>query len=45
MMRLADRKLALEMTGADQPENPSPRKSWRAQWAARQVPSVRVQAA
>ena len=45
MMRPADRKLALEMVGPDQTENPSPRKSWRARWAARLVPSVGAKAA
>ncbi len=45
MMRPADRKLALEMVGPDQPETPSPRKSWRARWAARVVPAVRAKAA
>ncbi len=45
MMRPADRKLALEMVGSDQPENPSPKRSWRARWAARIAPSVGAKAA
>ncbi len=45
LMRLADRKLALEMVGPDQSGTPSPRKSWRARWAPRLVPSVRAKAA
>ena len=45
MMRLADRKLALEMVGSDQPENPSARKSWRARWASHVAPSVHAKVA
>ena len=45
MMRLADRKLALEMVGPDQPENPSDRKSWRARWASHVAPSVHAKVA
>ena len=45
MMRLADRKLALEMVGPEQIEPTTPRRSWRARWAARVVPSVRAHAA
>jgi len=45
MMRPADRKLALEMTGADPLAAPSPRRSWRARWAARLAPLFRSAAA
>jgi len=45
MMRTADRKLAMEMVGAAPTENPSPRRSWRARWAARLTPSVTTKAA
>ena len=45
MMRPADRKLALEMTGPDPGGAPSRRGSWREQWAARIVPLFRVKAA
>ncbi len=45
MMRPSDRKLALEMVGPEQTDHASPRRSWRARWAARLVPSVRANAA
>ena len=45
MMRPADRKLALEMTGPDPEAVPSPRRSWRARWAARIAPLLRATAA
>ncbi len=45
MMRPADRKLALEMTGPDPEAAPSPRRSWRARWAARIAPLLRATAA
>ncbi|MST93717.1 MAG: conjugative relaxase [Pedosphaera sp.] len=45
MMRPADRKLALEMTGPDPEAAPSPRRSWRARWAARIAPLLLAAAA
>jgi hypothetical protein len=45
MMRTADRKLAMEMVGADRNESPTPRRSWRARWAARPTPTVTPKAA
>jgi hypothetical protein len=45
MMRTADRKLAMEMVGAAPAESQSPRRSWRARWAARLTPSVTPKAA
>jgi conjugative relaxase-like TrwC/TraI family protein len=45
MMRLADRKLALEMVEPVQTETSSPRRSWRSRWAAQVTPSVRIRAA
>jgi conjugative relaxase-like TrwC/TraI family protein len=45
MMRTADRKLALELVGAEQVENPSPRRSWRARWSARVAPTLSPKAA
>jgi conjugative relaxase-like TrwC/TraI family protein len=45
MMRPSDRKLVLEMVGPDQTEQPTPRRSWRARWAARLSPTLRVKAA
>ena len=45
MMRLADRKLALEMVGPDQPENPSSRTSWRARWESHVAPAVHAKVA
>ena len=41
MMRLADRKLALEMVEPVQTETSSPRRSWRSRWATQVTPSVR----
>jgi conjugative relaxase-like TrwC/TraI family protein len=45
MMRPSDRKLALEMVGPDQTEQPTPHRSWRARWAARLSPTLRAKAA
>ena len=45
MMRTADRKLALELVGAEQVENPAPRRSWRARWASRVVATLSPKAA
>ena len=45
MMRTADRKLALELVGAEQIETPAPRRSWRALWAPRVAPSLSPKAA
>lgn len=45
MMRLADRKLALEMVKSAQAESSSPQCSWRPHWAAHIAPSVRIRAA
>ena len=45
MMRPADRKLALEMTGLDHETETAPRRSWRARWAARIAPLLRATAA
>ena len=45
MMRLADRKLALEMVEPVQAEASSPRRSWRSRWATQVTPSVSIRAA
>jgi conjugative relaxase-like TrwC/TraI family protein len=47
MMRPSDRKLALEMaeSGPSEASTASPRRSWRARWAARLAPAFRVTAA
>ena len=45
MMRTADRKLALELVGAEQFENPAPRRLWRARWAPRVAPALSPKAA
>ena len=45
MMRTADRKLALELVGAEQVENPAQRRSWRARWASRVVATLSPKAA
>jgi hypothetical protein len=45
LMRTADRKRALEVVGAEQVENPAPRRSWRARWAPRVAPTLSLKAA